>query len=290
MKKLFVKNRTHSGLKNLANKAFKAVPIVAAVGATQKRLKARKAVKKAIAAVPTAAAQLAQTEAAQKEQRAYLEKRDISVTGDPQADALLVAGAVREEMEQKAREVVAENPEILDEEEVNDPDLLADEMLEQFEQVNDQEEADNYQDCDAFTLSPTTYAAVDEYVGEIMDLNDSFDNFDDENADYFLMDAIDLGIRVAKNPKVQQAAKQVGKKTIGKLKERREKKKGKASPVLDAIAPSQPREAAEIPEIGRVQTPWGNVSWGATNNRALMGYIAIAAVAIIAVVYFSRKK
>ena len=288
MKKLFVKNRQHSGLKNLANKAFKAVPIVAAVGATQKRLKAKQAVKKAKAVSKSAAAQLASTEKAQQEQREFLEARDISVTPDPQANALLVAGAVQEEMQQKAREIVAENPEILSEEEINNPDILADEMQEEFEHINDFDEADNYGDLDAFMLSPTTYAAVDEYVGELMDLNDSFDNFDDD-ADNFIMDAVELGIKVGKNPKVQAAAKKIGGAALKKMKDKREAKKGK-SKVLDTILPDVPREAANIPEVGAIKWGKNGISWGATNNRAILMYIAIAALAIVAIIYFTRKK
>ncbi len=44
-----------------------------------------------------------------------------------------------------------------------------------------------------------------------------------------------------------------------------------------------------LPEIGTVKTPFGNISWGVTNNKAVLTGLALAAVALVAVFYFTRK-
>ena len=46
----------------------------------------------------------------------------------------------------------------------------------------------------------------------------------------------------------------------------------------------------ELPEIGKVKTPWGEISWGVTNNKALLTWGAIAVLAVIIVIYITRKK
>jgi hypothetical protein len=46
----------------------------------------------------------------------------------------------------------------------------------------------------------------------------------------------------------------------------------------------------EKPEKGTINTPWGAISWGLTNNKADIIKIIIAVVALIAIVYLLRKK
>lgn len=50
------------------------------------------------------------------------------------------------------------------------------------------------------------------------------------------------------------------------------------------------KENQNLPEIGNVKTPWGNISWGVTNNKAVIIYVALGIVAILGIYYFSRKK
>lgn len=45
-----------------------------------------------------------------------------------------------------------------------------------------------------------------------------------------------------------------------------------------------------LPEIGNVKTPWGNFSWGVTNNKAVIIYVALGIIAILGIYYYSRKK
>jgi hypothetical protein len=45
----------------------------------------------------------------------------------------------------------------------------------------------------------------------------------------------------------------------------------------------------EFPEIGNIETPFGNIKWGLTNNKAVLTGLALAAVALVAVFYFTRK-
>ena len=52
----------------------------------------------------------------------------------------------------------------------------------------------------------------------------------------------------------------------------------------------QPAADVNLPEIGGIQTPWGKISWGVTNNKAVITYVVIAALALVAIVYFTRKK
>jgi hypothetical protein len=47
---------------------------------------------------------------------------------------------------------------------------------------------------------------------------------------------------------------------------------------------------AGLPEIGNIQTPWGDFSWGLTNNKAMIIYVALGVLAIVGVFYFTRKK
>ena len=65
---------------------------------------------------------------------------------------------------------------------------------------------------------------------------------------------------------------------------------GKAKEALAAGFMPSGSGSGELPEIGTVKTPFGNISWGLTNNKAMITYIAIAALAIVAIVYFTRKK
>ncbi len=46
----------------------------------------------------------------------------------------------------------------------------------------------------------------------------------------------------------------------------------------------------ELPEIGGIQTPWGNISWGVTNNKAMIIYAVIGAVVLISLIYLAKKK
>lgn len=55
-------------------------------------------------------------------------------------------------------------------------------------------------------------------------------------------------------------------------------------------AESKPEgSSSNLPEIGNISTPWGNIKWGVTNNKAVLTGLALAAVAIVAVFYFTRK-
>lgn len=50
------------------------------------------------------------------------------------------------------------------------------------------------------------------------------------------------------------------------------------------------KQNQNLPEIGNVKTPWGDFSWGVTNNKAVIIYVALGIVAILGIYYFSRKK
>jgi len=46
----------------------------------------------------------------------------------------------------------------------------------------------------------------------------------------------------------------------------------------------------EKPEKGQIQTPWGAISWGVTNNKADIIKIVIVVVALVTLVYLIKKK
>jgi hypothetical protein len=46
----------------------------------------------------------------------------------------------------------------------------------------------------------------------------------------------------------------------------------------------------EKPEKGTIQTPWGAISWGVTNNKADIIKIVIVLVALVTLVYLIKKK
>lgn len=298
MKKLFKNKRQHSGVfQKIKEKGLLKGAKPLTVGAMRKRADAKKAIEKAKIKTPTADAQLIQTPAAQSEIQSYLKARQVESTGDPLADAVLVRGEVQKEMNQQAAEIIDESPEILEPEEVENVEDLADELTDDFENIDDFEEADNFNDMDAFKLSPVTYAAIDSYVGEVLD---EFESYEDE-ADNFILDIIEIGGKVANSPKVKGAAQRLGSKVFGGIKKRREKKKAaknqnkqetqtpKERPLIDA-AKEMLNKNKETAEIGSISWSKDGVKWGATNNKAIIVYVVLAVVAIVAVLYFTRKK
>jgi hypothetical protein len=46
----------------------------------------------------------------------------------------------------------------------------------------------------------------------------------------------------------------------------------------------------EKQEKGTIQTPWGAISWGVTNNKADIIKIIIVLVALVTLVYLIKKK
>jgi hypothetical protein len=46
----------------------------------------------------------------------------------------------------------------------------------------------------------------------------------------------------------------------------------------------------EKPEKGTINTPWGAVSWGVTNNKADIIKIVIVLVALVTLVYLIKKR
>ena len=58
---------------------------------------------------------------------------------------------------------------------------------------------------------------------------------------------------------------------------------------LEAESRPDSGSSSNLPEIGKISTPWGDINWGVTNNKAVLTGLALAAVALVAIFYFTRK-
>ena len=71
---------------------------------------------------------------------------------------------------------------------------------------------------------------------------------------------------------------------------------GQATPVQTSTGfmpgDKQPEVKGDVnlPEVGGINTPWGKITWGVTNNKALITYLVIAALAVIAIIYITRNQ
>jgi hypothetical protein len=59
---------------------------------------------------------------------------------------------------------------------------------------------------------------------------------------------------------------------------------------IDNAVQKADEASKSLPEIGAIQTPWGNINWGVTNNKGALLYIGIGAVVLISILYFLTKK